>query len=103
MSMDAKKLMLDMERYLKGDAPEQIELTRAPTLDMWDVCVTREPNGERCLVIAGEVRGHPTLPNSKRIETSALMWLDRKHGWCRTRSRVYVLLDGMIPIDGIVT
>lgn len=103
MSMDAKKLMLDMERYLKGAKPEQIELTRAPTLDLWDVCVTREPNGERCLVLSGEVRGHPTLPNGRRIETSAVQWLDRKHHWVRTRNRVYVLLDAAIPIDGIVT
>jgi hypothetical protein len=103
MSMDAKKLMADMARYLKGGKPEQIELNRAPTLDMWEVVVTREPNGERCIVLAGEVRGHTTLPDGKRIETSAVQWLDRKHGWCRTRSRVYVLLDGMIPIDGIVT
>ena len=103
MSMDAKKLMADMARYMKGEGPQQVELTRAPNLDMWEVVVTREPNGERCLVLAGEVRGHPTLPNGKRIETSPVMWLDRKHGWCRTRSRVYVLLDGAIPIDGIVT
>jgi hypothetical protein len=92
-----------MRAYMRGGQPAQVEMTRAPTLDMWDVCVTREANGERCLTLAGEVRGHPTLPNGKRMETSAVMWLDRKHGWCRTRSRVYVLLDGAVPIDGIVT
>lgn len=98
----ARQLQLDMARYMKGEEPEQIVLTRAPVLDMWEVCVTREPNGERCIVLAGEVRGHATLPDGSRVETSPVQWLDRRHGWVRTRSRVYVLLDAAIPIDGIV-
>lgn len=100
---NAAALERDMRAYMRGGQPSQIELTRAPTLDLWEVCVTRKPNGSRCLVLAGEVRGHPNLPNASRIETSAVQWLDRKHGWIRTRNRVYVLLDASIPIDGIVT
>jgi hypothetical protein len=81
----------DFECYLRGLDPEAVELATAPTLDIWDVCVTTEDDGERCMTLTGVVMGHPTLGDCERIETSALVWLDRKHRWARVTERVYRL------------
>jgi hypothetical protein len=81
----------DFESYLRGLDPEAAELATAPVLTLWDVCVTREPGGSRCMTLAGIVTGHPTNYDGRNITTSALVWLDRKHRWARTRSRVYRL------------
>jgi hypothetical protein len=86
----------DFDRYLKGEDPQPIELATAPVLKDWDVCVTRELNGGRCMTLVGGVTGHPREVNGKTITTSALVWLDRKHRWARTRSRVY-RLEGAAP------
>ena len=92
----SEKLEADFESYLRGGEPEVVELSMAPILRHWDVCVTREPNGERCMTLTGGVTGHPREVNGKTITTSALVWLDRKHRWARTRSRVY-RLEGAVP------
>jgi len=89
--MSDERLRADFESYLRGEDPEAVELSMSPILSHWDVRVTREPSGDRCMTLTGSVTGHPNELNGKTITTSALMWLDRKHRWARTRTRVYRL------------
>jgi hypothetical protein len=91
----SEKLEADFDSYLRGGEPEVVELSMAPILKDWDVCVTRDAN-ERCMTLVGVATGHPREVNGKTITTSALIWLDRKHRWARTRSRVY-RLEGAAP------
>ncbi|HWF86695.1 MAG TPA: DUF6634 family protein [Vicinamibacterales bacterium] len=89
--MSDERLRADFESYLSGGEPEAVELSMAPILRQWDVCVTREANGERCMTLVGVATGHPAALNGRTITTSALVWLDRRYRWARTRSRVYRL------------
>jgi hypothetical protein len=100
MSDDPKRqLMLSAFRsHLRGEQPQEVELATAPRLDMWEACVGRDGDKGR-LVLRGEVRGHPSLPDGERIGTSAVVWLDRQHRWARTVNRLYVL-EGRVVDEG---
>ncbi|SRR6266508_1307145 len=89
MSINEKKLRNDFEAYLRGEDPD--ELATAPRLDEWVPAITRALNGNRVMTLVGLVTSHPTLTDGRRIETSPLVWLDRKGRWARTMSRVYEL------------
>jgi len=93
--MSDERLRADFESYLSGGEPEAVELAMAPILRQWDVCVTRDESG-RCMTLVGVTTGHPAALNGCTITTSPLMWLDRKHRWARTRSRLY-RLEGEAP------
>jgi len=94
--MSEEKLRADFESYLRGGEPDVIEMAMAPVLAGWDVVVTTAPNGDRCMILTGSLTGHPSLPVGKFTRTSSVVWLDRKHRWARTRSRVY-RLEGAAP------
>lgn len=99
-----KKVVLaeDIRRYLAGKDPQPVEMATAPTLDMWSVGVTRDKAGKRTMTLTGVIRGHRNAPDGDRVESSPLIWLDRKAAWARTRNTIYVLLDAEIPADGIL-
>lgn len=79
--------------HMRGIEPEPVELATAPVLDMWQA-VVEEKEGDRSLVIKGYVTGHP-VQGSGDITTSPVIWLDARHRWCRTRTRLY-RLDGKV-------
>ena len=88
--------------YLRGEGPPTVELATAPALDSWSVHVRSWPGDKHPrMLIAGEVFGHPTLADGKRIETSEVVWLDRSMEWCRTRTQVYRLEGKVIDMEGL--
>lgn len=88
------------ESYLRGEQPQEVELATAPSLDIWEVCFCRRDDERRYLILKGEVRGHPSLPDNERIGTSEVIWLDRRSRWARTVNRLY-RLEGRIIDEGI--
>jgi hypothetical protein len=90
MAIDEKHLSADFESYLRGEEPSESMLSNAPRLDQWSVATPSVPAGRR-MTLVGVVVGHPHQPDGRTIETSELVWLDRKERWARTVSRVYAL------------
>jgi hypothetical protein len=85
-----ERLRADFDTYLRGKEPAEADLAGAPLLKNWEFCITREPSGERCMTLMADVIGPPDIQD-KRIETSALVWIDRRFRWARSRSRLYRL------------
>jgi hypothetical protein len=88
---DEINLMADFNLYMCGHGPSGAELAHAPSLNLWEVCVTRDRDDQRVMTLTGVVRGHPAEADGRTIETPPLVWLDRKHQWARTLNRVYRL------------
>ena len=93
-------LAFDFESYLEGGAPRMFHCVGAPKLDMWRVVVKRVKSGRYFMSISGDVTGHPGHADGSRIETSAIVWMDRKMTWCRSINRLYMLGDREITLDG---
>ncbi|MCX7318829.1 MAG: hypothetical protein NT113_04790 [Hyphomicrobiales bacterium] len=85
---------------MRGEEPLKVELATSPRLDLWEP-VVRTRDGVKSLVLKGSVRGHPSYRDDEDICTSAVLWLDRKHRWARTRGRLYVLEGRAIDMEGI--
>ena len=93
MSADRRKLAIDdLARFMRGQEPPADVQQSAPILDLYRVLIARTPSGYR-MFLRGVVRGHPRHPDGASIETTEIVWLDRKHRWARSINRVY-LLDG---------
>ena len=98
-----RALLRDVEAYTRGETPSALAMFRATRLEDWEVSVRRHGK-EFVLVLYGVVRGHPDHGDGGWVSTSALVWLDRKLRFARSRSRLYVLgqpAGGEIPLDGI--
>lgn len=84
--------------YLRGEQPQEVELVRAPKLDVWEAAV-RTKDGAKTLVLKGEVAGHPSYRDGERVTTSPVIWLDRQCRWARTIGRLYKLEGRVIDED----
>jgi hypothetical protein len=103
MAIDENQLNADFKSYLHGEEPSESVLSNAPRLQEWSVAAPSAPAGHR-MTLVGLVTGHPYQPDGRTIETSELVWLDRKGRWARTMSRIYALGKSTgteIPIEGI--
>jgi hypothetical protein len=99
-----RKLMQDVESYTCGEIPSPLDLLRAATLERWQIEIRRRGGEEFVMVMRGEVHKHPEIPDGEHIQTSAVVWFDRKDRFVRTQSRVYALCEPAgveIPIEGI--
>lgn len=104
MSLEEKKLPNDIESYLRGEQPPSDKMDKAPRLEEWAPVIARGPAGGCCMTLSGTPFGHPQQPDGKALETSEIMWLDRKYRWARTRARLWRLGEAEgreIPVDGI--
>ena len=88
---DEIRMMVDFKTYLQGQEPEAVALAVAPVLTDWEVCITRDKAGDRCMILAGNIGRHLTLPDGTAIETDPVIWIDRAFAWVRTRERLYRL------------
>jgi len=62
----------------------------APQLTDWSTFA----DGDEMFLTAGRIDGHPGISDGERLRhSSALIWIDKKRGWARTRSRFYRLLE----------
>jgi hypothetical protein len=98
-----RELERDIESYACGEVPSAPAMMRAARVEQWYVMVRRRGK-ESVMVIRGEVRGHPEIPDGESIQTSAIVWFDRKNRFVRTGTRLYVLGEPVgreIPIEGI--
>lgn len=89
------KLQRDFVWYLKGQQPSRDELVAAPLLQDWFAVSLQVRTGEGpvsgALALAGQVTGHPHVPDGRVAQTSVIVWLDRKKEWARTWNRIYRL------------
>lgn len=79
-----ERLAADLRGILDGSSPSEAQLAAAPLIDYYQ-WVTRPVT---CL--AGHISGHP-LGSSSNGRTSELMYIAKRKGWARTRSRYYRL------------
>lgn len=56
--------------------------------------------GDREVLVADLVTGHPDLGDDRLKRSSPLMWVDERIGWARTTSRFYRLGEKMDPRRG---
>ncbi|HET9147023.1 MAG TPA: hypothetical protein VFN77_03150 [Acetobacteraceae bacterium] len=87
----AEALLASPRAGIPHRAPPEFEPAAhadAPHVDQWWIEERREVSFLRALLI----RGHPHIPNGPvKLQTTALVWIDERLGWARTRSRVYRL------------
>jgi hypothetical protein len=98
-----RKLMQDIESYTCGEVPNPLDLQRAARLEQWQTAI-RQRGKEFVMVVTGDVYKHPEIPDGENIQTSVVMWFDRKERFARTTNRVYALgapAGREIPIDGV--
>ncbi len=86
----AAVLASDIKVYECGQMPPAGDLEKAPRLERWETAVRRRGQ-EFVLVVRGDVCGHPEIDDGQNIQTSAIVWFDRKGRFVRTTNRVYVL------------
>jgi hypothetical protein len=85
-----RKLMQDVEAYTCGEIPSPLDLMRAAKLEHWHTVIRRRGK-EFVMVICGQVHKHPEINDGQAIQSSAVIWLDRKNRFIRTRNRIYAL------------
>jgi hypothetical protein len=64
---------------------------KTPIVDFWWTYTSVEDGQIFTLLAAQTLRGHPSLGDSKLRRSSALIWIDERLGYARTRSRIYRL------------
>ena len=76
----------DLERIAAGDLPTQDTLAGAPVIENYRRGIREVP------VLVGDVEGHPRLGTT--LTTTTTLWaFAPTHGWARTQSRFYRLLN----------
>lgn len=100
---NAKRLMLIVEAYACGEVPSALELSHAPRLEEWKA-VVRQRGKAFVLVARGNVHNHPEYRDGEFIQTSEIVWFDRRSRFVRTLNTLYVLGEQAgddIPLEGI--
>jgi hypothetical protein len=103
MSLEEKALRNDIEGYLRGEEPSMDAMTKGSRIDDWAAVISRGRDGGYVMTLVGKVSDHPAISDGKVIETSQIVWLDRKNGWARSRSRLWLLGEPEgteIAVDG---
>ncbi len=81
-----RALVNDLERIAAGDLPTQDALAGVPVIENYRRGVREVP------VLVGDVEGHPRLGTT--LTTTTTLWaFAPSHGWARTQSRFYRLLN----------
>jgi hypothetical protein len=62
-----------------------------PIVDYWWTYTSVEDSQNFTFLAARTLRGHPSLGEGKLRRSSALIWIDERLGYARTRSRIYRL------------
>jgi hypothetical protein len=86
----AELLRSDIQVYECGQMPSSIAMEEAAKLENWSTAYRRHGD-EFVLVGLGDVSGHPEIDDGQNIQTSAIVWFDRKRRFVRTTNRLYVL------------
>jgi hypothetical protein len=92
---------VDVEHYLRGEVPTQAALEWAARIDNWELLVDLDGDKGPAMLISGFAFACSEVQDGEAIETSEIVWLDRKFRFVRTWSTLYRLGDRVIPIDGV--
>lgn len=78
---------------VQNKAPDDFDPAQsdgAPRLTDWSTF----EDGDEMFLRARRIDGHPGISDGERLRhSSPLIWIDKKRGWARTRSRFYRLLE----------
>lgn len=85
-----EQLLREIKSYTRGSEPSALAMLQAPRIDYWEPEVRRRGK-EFVLVIRGEVTKHPDIEDGDPIQTSVVIWFDRKGHFVRTLNRIYAL------------
>jgi hypothetical protein len=83
-------LRREIDSYARGNVPSALALLQAPRVDNW-VAEVKPRRTEFVLVITGDVTKHPDNDDGDTIQTSAVLWFDRKRRFVRSLTKIYAL------------
>lgn len=85
----------DIEAYTCGEVPSPLVLSGAPRLENWyAVVLARGKNF--VMALCGDAHNRPGFDEGSRIQTSEIVWFDRKCRFIRTVNTLYRLGDPQV-------